>query len=165
MVKLRLVLMVPLTLFAGAAGAAEVLVFTDNAHPVTNTGNARVIFLDRVAQIEKELSVGLPGNIDDSERVGKDLFNSPEGAKKVKELTEAYQGLMQAWQMQVSKVPAVVVDGQYVVYGQPDVGVAVSIITKRNLSLSRGNELPTDTRPTLIVSPPKPTLTPKEESP
>jgi integrating conjugative element protein (TIGR03757 family) len=156
--KLRIVLMVLSTLFASVASASEVLVFTDSSHPVTNVGDARVIFLDRVVHIEKEMSEGLPTNIDDAERAVKERINSAEGAKKIQELSEAYQGLMQAWKMGVSKIPAVVVGGQYVVYGQPDVAFAVSIIAKKN-NLPSGYKLPTESRPTLIMQP----LVPKEK--
>ena len=43
---------------------------------------------------------------------------------------EAYSGLMRAWRLGVTKVPAVVVDGTYVVYGQPDVTAAVAEIRR-----------------------------------
>ncbi|MDR2208790.1 MAG: TIGR03757 family integrating conjugative element protein [Azoarcus sp.] len=143
-------------LVLSSTAPAEVLVFTDSAHPVTNIGNAKVLYLDRVEQIEKEMSIGLPGNIDEAEMIAKERLSGPEGAKKINELTQAYQGLLQAWQMGVNKVPAVVV-GQYVVYGQPDVGLALSIIARKQSSnLLRSHELPAETRPSLIVTPPKP---------
>ncbi|MCL2298272.1 MAG: TIGR03757 family integrating conjugative element protein [Proteobacteria bacterium] len=164
--RLRPLLIVLSAWFVGVAGAAEVLVFTDSAHPVTNAGGAKVIVLDRVLQIEKEMSVGLPTNIDQAERVATERLNSPDGARKLEELTQAYHGLMQAWQMGVSKVPAVVVEGRFVVYGQSDVAQAIAIIARKQQSnLLRGHALPTETRPTINMTPPKPTLTPKEDSP
>jgi integrating conjugative element protein (TIGR03757 family) len=151
--KIRRFLIVLSALFAGVAGAADVLVFTDSAHPLTNTGDAKVFVLDRVLQIEKEMSEGLPSNIDQAERLAKERLNSSEGVKKIEELSQAYQGLMQAWQMGVTKVPAVVVEGRYVVYGQPDVALAVSIIDKKRNTMRSGHVLPTETRPTLIKLP------------
>jgi integrating conjugative element protein (TIGR03757 family) len=154
-------LIVLFALLSGVAGASEVLVFTDSAHPVRNVGDARVIFLDRVVQIEKELSADLPTNIDDAERVAKERLNSPDGARKIEELSQAYQALMQAWQMGVSKIPAVVVNGQFVVYGQSDVQQALARIA-RQPQLSGGVRMPTDTRPTIITGPHTLPLTLKE---
>ncbi|MCL6641681.1 MAG: TIGR03757 family integrating conjugative element protein [Candidatus Rokubacteria bacterium] len=40
----------------------------------------------------------------------------------------AYQGVADAWGLGLAKVPAVVVDRRYVVYGEPDVARAVARI-------------------------------------
>ncbi|MDR0770572.1 MAG: TIGR03757 family integrating conjugative element protein [Burkholderiales bacterium] len=139
-------------LVLSSAAPAEVLVFTDSAHPVRNTGEAKVFVLDRVVQIEREMSIGLPANIDEAEKIARAQLESPEGVKRIEELSHAYQGLMMAWQLGVSKIPAVVVDGQYVVYGQPDVMLAVRrIADKRNQP--GGYELPTHTRPSVTFKP------------
>lgn len=123
---LRTILLVLSVLSASIAGAAEVLVFTDSDHPVKNTGDARVVYLDQAEKVEKEMSAGLPGNIDEAEVVLKERLASPDGARMIEGLTEASKDLMLAWQMGVNKVPAVVIDRQFVVYGQPDVAQAVS---------------------------------------
>lgn len=56
------------------------------------------------------------------------LLNSPEGARLMAELASAQQGAADAWSIGITKVPAVVVDRQYVVYGQPDVAAAIKEI-------------------------------------
>ena len=40
----------------------------------------------------------------------------------------AYQGVADAWGLGIAKIPAVVVDRRYVVYGEPDVSRAVARI-------------------------------------
>ena len=40
----------------------------------------------------------------------------------------AYQGVADAWGLGITKIPAVVVDHRYVVYGEPDVARAVARI-------------------------------------
>jgi len=40
----------------------------------------------------------------------------------------AYQGVADAWGLGIVKIPAVVVDRRYVVYGEPDVARAVARI-------------------------------------
>lgn len=39
-----------------------------------------------------------------------------------------YQGIVEAWILGITKIPAVVVDRRYVVYGQRDVNRAVALI-------------------------------------
>ncbi|MEN1465372.1 DUF1525 domain-containing protein, partial [Pseudomonas aeruginosa] len=40
----------------------------------------------------------------------------------------AYQGVTDAWSLDVTTIPAVVVDQRFVVYGEPDVARAVARI-------------------------------------
>jgi integrating conjugative element protein (TIGR03757 family) len=40
----------------------------------------------------------------------------------------AYQGVAEAWGLGVARIPAVVVDRRYVVYGEPDVPRAIARI-------------------------------------
>lgn len=40
----------------------------------------------------------------------------------------AYQGVVDAWSLGVTTIPAVIVDRLYVVYGEPDVAKAVALI-------------------------------------
>jgi len=142
---LKFALLTLSVLIAGVAGAADVVVFTDSAHPVTNTGDARVVYLDRAEKIEREMSAGLPNDIDRAEKIVKDRLNTPDGQRMIEELTESSKDLMLAWELGVKKIPAVVVDSQFVVYGQTDVGLAVSRITTRRA----GQETPGVTLPTV----------------
>ncbi|KWR90204.1 TIGR03757 family integrating conjugative element protein [Cupriavidus sp. IDO] len=111
--------------FCTPAFAADVLVITDSRHPVRAMGGERVIELDLPSRIEAELSVGLPADaILAADLVRKRLR---EG-KLQRRIGQAYQGLADARALGITKVPAVVVDGRYVVYGDPDVARAVARI-------------------------------------
>lgn len=55
---------------------------------------------------------------------------TPAGAALMEQLAIAQQGNADAWSVGVSKVPAVVIDRRYVVYGQPDVTAAMQTINR-----------------------------------
>lgn len=101
-----------------------VAVFTISGVPVTNVpDNARVVELDRTARLDLRLSRGVPNNKQAAIKMVK------KRARRLKdEYGAAYTGLLRAWRLGVEKVPAVVVDGQYVVYGQADVAQALARI-------------------------------------
>lgn len=50
------------------------------------------------------------------------------GADMQRRIGTAYQGIADAWSLGVTKVPAIVVDRRYVVYGETDVARAVARI-------------------------------------
>ncbi|OTJ71748.1 hypothetical protein CAY98_34130 [Pseudomonas aeruginosa] len=49
-------------------------------------------------------------------------------------MVKAQQDVADAWSLGVEKIPAVVVDRQYVVYGEPDVSRALELIAKARRS-------------------------------
>ncbi|MBU9638051.1 MULTISPECIES: TIGR03757 family integrating conjugative element protein [Burkholderia cepacia complex] len=109
------------------SAAAEVLVVTDSQHPVQATADARVIELDQPARIEAELSAGLPQDQNRAAILARQRLQANGGAL-AKRLARAYQGDADAWGLGLAKIPAVVVDRRYVVYGDPDVARAVARI-------------------------------------
>ncbi|WP_446939641.1 TIGR03757 family integrating conjugative element protein, partial [Pseudomonas aeruginosa] len=58
----------------------------------------------------------------------------PDGRRLQAELVKAQQDVADAWSLGVEKIPAVVVDRQYVVYGEPDVSRALELIAKARRS-------------------------------
>ena len=116
-----------LCLSGQSATAADVLVITDIHHPVQTVAGARVIELDLPQRIEADLASGLPA---DSSRaaslVQQRLLTG--GQEWQQRIAVAYQGVTDAWGLGIAKVPAVVVDRQYVVYGEPDVARALARI-------------------------------------
>ncbi|WYX24895.1 TIGR03757 family integrating conjugative element protein [Achromobacter xylosoxidans] len=106
------------------AHATEVWAFTDQAHPLTSIGAARVVKLDAPAKIEADLGKGLPAN---PERAAAQVrARLTEGGCDLQQrMATAYQGVADAWSLDVSHIPAVVVDQRYVVYGEQDVAKAV----------------------------------------
>ncbi len=113
-----------LTGLASGAATAQTEVFTLAGLPVTNVPDHAAVFeLDAPARLDKRLSDGLPA---DQAAAAKMVQQRLHGFKKA--YGEAYRGLLRAWRLGVERVPAVVVDGEYVVYGEPDVQAALTEI-------------------------------------
>ncbi|POF86399.1 integrating conjugative element protein [Pseudomonas putida] len=110
---------------------AETWAITDSAHPLTSVpADVRVIKLDDQQRIEEQLSRELPPNPHQAALAARRLMSTPAGAALMQQLATAQQGNADAWSVGVSKVPAVVVDRRYVVYGQPDVATAMQTINR-----------------------------------
>lgn len=111
--------------FSSTAFAADVLVVTDSRHPVKTMGGERLIELDEAPRIEAELSAELPAYPQQATAVVKRRL-SQGGADLQRRIASAYQGVVDAWSLGITTIPAVVVDQRYVVYGEPDVARAVA---------------------------------------
>ncbi|MBG6955148.1 TIGR03757 family integrating conjugative element protein [Pseudomonas aeruginosa] len=104
--------------------AADVLVVTDSRHPVQAPAGVQVIELDQATRIEVELAAHLPADPQQAAaRVRQRLHDGGEALQR--RIGHAYQGVADAWGLGIAKIPAVVVDRRYVVYGEPDVPRAV----------------------------------------
>lgn len=111
---------------ATRAAAAEVWVVTDSHHSVLGQADRHVI-LDAAAVLEADLAANLPS---DSERASAIVQQRLKqgGTDLQRRIGTAYQGIADAWSLGVIKVPAIVVDRRYVVYGETDVARAVARI-------------------------------------
>ena len=109
---------------------ADTWVFTDTANPVTAPATARVILLDQQHHLETELSRALPSDPQQAAAIIQNRLNSPSGKRLQSDLAKAQQALTDAWNMGIEKIPAVVVDRRYVVYGEPDVAKALDLINR-----------------------------------
>ncbi|TVO64207.1 TIGR03757 family integrating conjugative element protein [Denitromonas ohlonensis] len=116
-----------LTALSAGAFAADVLVVTDSHHPVKPMGGERIIELDQPARIEAELSAGLPTDPGQATALARQRLSGGQGDLQ-RRMRRAYQGVADAWSLGIAKIPAVVVDRRYVVYGEPDVARAVARI-------------------------------------
>lgn len=116
-----------LCLLGQVASAADVLVVTDSRHSVQSVAGARVIELDLPERIEAELAAGLPNDPDRASALVQQRLRDG-GQALQRRIGIAYQGVADAWGLGVTKVPAVVVDRRYVVYGEPDVARALARI-------------------------------------
>lgn len=114
-----------LAVFGLPAAAAEVLVVTDSRHPVRTIPDARVIALDSPARFEEALSAKLPADPDQALSLARRRVADCDLQGR---LRQAYQGVLEARTLRIAKVPAVMVDRRYVVYGEPDVFRAVARI-------------------------------------
>lgn len=117
-------------LSAAACAQGETWVITDYAHPVTNTAEHRVIVLDEQQRLEAYLTTRLPSGPTQVAATIRAYLASPEGTRVQHELTHAQQGTTDAWSLGVEKIPAVVVDRRYVVYGEADVAKATALIDR-----------------------------------
>jgi len=107
------------------AHAADVVVITDKYYPIYHIPeHARVIRLDTPEAILHEVSAGLPADHEQASLIAKErLDNSVH-----RQLRGAFQDIADAWALGVQKIPAVVVDRKYVVYGEADVVKALEAI-------------------------------------
>jgi integrating conjugative element protein (TIGR03757 family) len=114
-------------LIATGASAADIWVITDQQHPATATPGIRVIELDAPARIEAELTAQLPPDAARATAIVQQRLKDG-GADLQRRLVQAYQGVADAWSLGIVKIPAVVVDKRYVVYGEPNVELALALI-------------------------------------
>lgn len=126
-IRIAAVLGLATTALSQAATAADVLVVTDSRHPVQAPAGARVIELDRAARIEAELSAGLPADSARAAAIVQQRLREG-GPDLQRRIARAYQEVADAWGIGIAKLPAVVVDRRYVVYGDADVARAVARI-------------------------------------
>lgn len=107
--------------------AADVRVLIDRHHPVDAPASVRVVELDAPARIEAELAANLPADPVQASAIVRQRLQDG-GAPLQRRLADAYQGVTDAWSLGVTKIPAVVVDRRYVVYGEADVARALARI-------------------------------------
>ncbi|RCV86952.1 TIGR03757 family integrating conjugative element protein [Billgrantia montanilacus] len=121
-----------------ARGGYTVEIFTVAGEPVTNVpSGAAVIELDAPARLDAELSEDLPAEADAAKAVMLERMQSPEWEDITKRYAEQHIGVTRAWMLGVESVPAVVVDSQYVVYGEPDVNAALIEILRAREEVAR----------------------------
>lgn len=108
----------------------ETWVVTDQAHPVVTPAGIRVIHLDEQQRLEEQLSRSLPSDPRQATAAVQRFLASPEGKRLQDDLAKAQQGAADAWSAGVERIPAVVVDRRYVVYGEPDVATAIRLIDR-----------------------------------
>lgn len=105
--------------------AQNLTVVTDRHHPVVNLpADTRVIELDAAESLLKQRFADLPSNQILAEKIARARLQS-SGTDFQSALHTALQGIVDAWSLGITKVPAVITDQRYVVYGQRDVGKAL----------------------------------------
>lgn len=117
----------PLYTATCAATVNVVWVVTDHLHPAHGVDDARMIELDAPSQVEATLSAGLPADPHQAATTVQRRLTG-DNDKQIRELETAYQGVVDAWDLGVTTIPAVIVDRRYVVYGDPNVVHALARI-------------------------------------
>lgn len=111
-----------------ASARAEAWAVTDSAHPLSAPPGVRLIQLDAGERLEAQLSTGLSTDPTQAAIALQSRLQGSDGVRWGQELAAAQQGLVEAWSVGVQKLPAVVVDRRYVVYGETDVSQALDHI-------------------------------------
>ncbi|SDK74789.1 TIGR03757 family integrating conjugative element protein [Billgrantia gudaonensis] len=112
---------------AGSALAEPAVeVFTTAGEPAVNVpSGVAVLELDAPGRLDASLSQDLPADPEVAEGLMRERMANNEWQETADRYADSYLGLVRAWQLGVEKVPAVVIDGRYVIYGQPDVAEAL----------------------------------------
>ena len=99
-------------------------VFTDSMNPVANGADGiTVYYIDRIDRLQQELSKDLPANPEAAKQTALHRFQRMD-SQPSHELENAANGLVQAMQYGIDRYPAIVFDGNAVVYGITDVRAA-----------------------------------------
>lgn len=108
-----------------SAQAAEIWVITDQEHPIQVAPSVRLIELDAPASIKAELSSKLPSDPAQASLIAQQRLKRG-GAELQERLAKAYQGVIDAWSLGVTEIPAIVVDRRYVLYGETNIARALA---------------------------------------
>ncbi|EPN74357.1 TIGR03757 family integrating conjugative element protein, partial [Pseudomonas syringae] len=103
---------------------AETWIITDRNHPVQAPAHVQVILLDESERLEAKLSEGLPANQQQAIAIMQQRLKSSDAQRLQQDLALAQQNLVDAWSTGVTKVPAVVVDRKFVLYGETNATAA-----------------------------------------
>lgn len=87
--------------------------------------SSRVIVLNDATISLRGLSFSYPGSSDAAKQQALSVINSPQGQTAMRTLHQNMQDVVLAWQLGIEKLPAVIVDQRYVVYGVYDVAAAL----------------------------------------
>lgn len=120
----HLIVLALLSAFMHLVSYAETFIFTDQTHPMTNIGDYPVYYLDAPMQLENKLSEGLSN---DPVEAKQQALKRIQDKGVQQQLLASYLPVVKAWQLGITKVPAVVKD-HYVIYGQTDVQKALQHI-------------------------------------
>lgn len=121
-------LLIPLLFFPLFSPAA--VVFTDSHHPPQHADNHQVVYLDAPEQLQAQFFGTLPADPAEAERVVKARMQSSSWLTMQQQLMQAYQGVLKAYSLKLTKYPAVVSDDHHVVYGTADVAVAEQLLAE-----------------------------------
>lgn len=113
-------------LFLSTGAHAGTVIYTDHAHPVTGELNPDVTVteLDAPDRLQWQLFGTLSTNPAQAEQQARAVITSPAFRQDQQALAASYAGVAHAWSLGLEKVPAVVFDDKWVVYGTTDVATA-----------------------------------------
>jgi integrating conjugative element protein (TIGR03757 family) len=102
-------------------------VFTDSRRQVVSgNDNTTVFVIDRINRLQQELSDDLPADSESAKKLVLKRYQRMDMQLST-ELENAAKGLVQARQYGIDRYPAIVFDGQAVVYGLTDINAATRL--------------------------------------
>ena len=107
------------------AAAGDVVAFTLSSMPLRAASGAEVHVLDERDGHAEAFGASLPGDPERALAEARRRVSSPAGRAALERIAAAAAGNALAGRLGIEKLPAVVVDGRYVVYGVRDVVHAV----------------------------------------
>ena len=130
---------------ASATETPDVAVFTLSTMPVRADG-AAVFELDARERLAAELGAGLPRDPERALAEVRRRLDTPRGRGLRKRLAKAAEGNALASRLGVARLPAVVVDGRYAVYGVRDARRAVELVRAWRAANENSDSGPDDGR-------------------
>lgn len=112
------------------AAVTKVEVFSNSAIYLTNARDARVYLLDAMEVLDSELSAGLPANEREAQKIVRQRLQAIGAAKLASRTKAGAEGIVQAARYGVDRIPAVVINGDAVIYGVTDIDVARDIFRR-----------------------------------
>lgn len=129
--KINPILLIISLLLCSLNAYASVTIVTDSVHPLHNIpDNAKIIMLDDSIKLHISLSDHLPNDPIEAEQVVKARLLAL-GNSYQQNMKQALQDVLAAYQLGVTKIPAVIQDNRFVVYGESDVLAALQLIEVR----------------------------------
>lgn len=128
--KIRLLLspFIIILLLSSLSVHASIILVTNTANPLQNIPDgARVINLDESIELYQRLSDNLPNDPQRAEQLVRSRLTTL-GSAYQQNIQRALQDALDAYQLGIKKIPAVIQDNRYVVYGESDVSVALQLI-------------------------------------
>ncbi|MFP1817366.1 TIGR03757 family integrating conjugative element protein [Lonsdalea quercina] len=114
-----------LTALATQSAAAQTVIYTTEKWPVISPEPGTVVqMLEDIQKREQTLFPNLSASPKQAERQALLRMQQTDWQEQETQLTRAYQALMDAWSLGITKVPAVVFEDKYVVYGTTDIRLA-----------------------------------------
>ncbi|TKV13912.1 TIGR03757 family integrating conjugative element protein [Citrobacter sp. wls619] len=117
-------LFIPVLFFA-AGTPAQTVIYTTAQQPIINPEPGILVqVLENVSELEQLLFPVLSQNPQQAEQQAHLRMQQPDWKTQEARLTRAYQSLLDAYTLGIKKLPAVVFDDRYVVYGTTDAELA-----------------------------------------
>jgi integrating conjugative element protein (TIGR03757 family) len=131
---MRKALLAALVIHASTTVAADptVWVFTAGRLPALQNVNQadRLFVLDHADNALQRLSFPNPGNNTAAKDRAMVILQSPRGQAAIARMRNSAEATAVAWQHGIEKLPAILVDEEYVVYGVFDVAFAVEQVAR-----------------------------------